>query len=762
MSIFIDFQRKTINVQPSVDLAECIAGVLLTPLRLTCGKTVEVSYGPPSTYIEKEKLHLIARIFLGALALLTFPIALAGALLCAAFSSSHNITYKQYIASQIPPPPERAPSLDELQARYYRWVQEKAGTMLPDSFLYDLMKEAMILYGAENLADHLFSPDHQANVLARIAHYLEISQSRETPFLLAHEKAPRQEKTESILNRLEDEVQECASKAIKSSYVHLTEISHLQDLVLEQINASELKDLEGLLIEQVDADLAREIMQDWDYIGTDIRDNKAVLSTERKEKILAKARLAHENQAQLQEILNQLKIDLARDLLPEERFIFQRHAALAPLLSSMPKSKIEILHQMMARALVNQELRSPTAFKGPKDERNILAAFGFSLEHYEEREKIHALVNIVLSPLLQQNHLPSVKKLKQILAETAQQARFNLAGVPQKSQAAISSIVILYQETKKAWTDLVGQRVDSLEQITSIQLPLAREFMINSMQHKNEKTILSLLAYLLKKHKKTFLSPLEEGETLQNLWQHLVFSLENQEKLLKRCLHLNQFELAIKWLTTYQSHFIHEFSQENTDEVLGDGICYALCHRLAKSAIVSPDQPIEELKIDRIMPSDRILQAAAVMHKEKDHTVFTLPPSINFRQGIREVPLFVANEKMHIVHAIVDQIGKLRQSNGGMLLSRDSHAIFLRIDDRHGQFFLFDPNFGTLSFERAPEEELEDLVGRMAICYEELYTWAYNPKTPLFATRFIPIASGERSLSSLNEEDLMQMAVYGE
>ncbi|HAB99309.1 MAG TPA: hypothetical protein DCE71_05760, partial [Parachlamydiales bacterium] len=693
MSIFVDFQRKTNNIHPFTDIAECTAGILLTPFRLACGKTVEVSYGLPSTFQEQEKLHLITRIFLGAVAFLLLPATLIG-VLCAAFSKSHLNMYREFAAPL--PPAEGNRLFDNLQERYFAWIKEKAAIPLPNSFLTDLMKEAVLLYGAQSLEEHLFSPANEANLLGRIDRYREIMSERERPATLAHEKASGKKEAEEILVSLEEEVEQCASQAVKPAYTHLLKISHLQDQMLEQINAKELRCLESLLIQQVGADLAREILEDWEYIGTDIRDNTAILSSERQEKILAKARLAYENQAQLQEILNQLKIDLARDLPPQERLIFQRHAALAPLLSCMPKSKVEILHQMMAQALVNQELRNPTAFKGPKDERNVLRTFGFSLERYEEREKVHALVKIVLTPLLQESHLPSVVKLKQTLDEIAQQTRFTLAEVPIEERAAISSIIALYKETREAWTHLVNEKIDSLEEIASINLPLARQFIIDAIERRNKKTTLSLLAFLLKKHREIFLSPVEESEPLENRWKNLIFNAENEEKLVKRCTQSDQFRQSINWLTTYQPLFVHEFSQDKVEEALGDGVCYALCHRLARAAIFSPDLPIEELKIDSITPADRIVQAAAALHNAKDRKLFMLPPSISHRQRVREIPLFLAEGKAYIVGAIVDQISNLKRSNGGLLLGRDDHATFLRVDPERFQFFFFDPIFGTL------------------------------------------------------------------
>ncbi|HAB99354.1 MAG TPA: hypothetical protein DCE71_05985, partial [Parachlamydiales bacterium] len=74
--------------------------------------------------------------------------------------------------------------------------------------------------------------------------------------------------------------------------------------------------------------------------------------------------------------------------------------------------------------------------------------------------------------------------------------------------------------------------------------------------------------------------------------------------------------------------------------------------------------------------------------------------------------------------------------------------------------FFFDPNFGTLVFTKKENEELDELVVRMAICYEELYAWAYNPKSQLFAKRLVPLSPEEKPPEPLSKQEVLEKIAY--
>jgi|GEM_PF-5786869 hypothetical protein len=747
MSILIEFQRQHIPA----DRAETIANTLLKPLRLACGKIVSVSHGTPHLYIEKKRRDLISRIFFGAIAFLLFPLTLLGALF-AMQSKSYQVLSKDFIKSKCIPTP-KASAFDLFQ-RYTAWIQEKANFPLPEAFFTDLMREATALYGEKFLETHLFSVENEIRVRKRIAELQEITCCRETPAVLAHEKGTENTNPIELAISLEKNLEECISKPFNEAHAPLTNISHLQDQMREQINVRELRDLESLLNAEVGTTLAREILQDWDYIGTDIRDNTAILSSARKEKILEKARLASKNQEHLQEILKQLKVDLARDLPPRKTIVFHRYSNLPELLALMPQSKTEILHQMMAQALLNREIGNPTAFAGPRDERHVIEALDFSLKNYEEREKIHFLMTTLLNPLLQDKNLPSVDILKQNIKDMACNTRLQAAGVPFEKIPSIRSIISSYTRTRLNWGRLTDQEASNLQESLPIVLPQAKKQLFQSIRNRNRICVLDLLEEQLQKYKEEFFSILQPNETT-SLWQEKIHSQTNQNELMHQCANMGRFQKKIDWFTKYQNLFIEEFSQGESDpnEALQDGVCYGLVYRLARATALYPDLSIEELKTDTILPTDRLVQAAAILNKHLGH-IFRMPPELALKQGIREIPLFLASPS-NIIPAIVDQMGNLTRSNGGMVLGRGGHATFLCLDEPHNRFFFSDSNYGTLKFQLNPKEEIEELAVRMAICYEELYAWAYDPTGPLLARRIVPLAPGEKLPAPLSHEQYM-------
>ena len=300
MSISIEFQRQHPEIARA-DTTETIANALLKPFRLACGKTITVSHGTPCLYTEKKRQTLISQIFFGAIAFLLFPLTLLGVLL-AKQSKSYQILHQNFIFSKCPPVP-----VFDLPKRYAAWIQEKANFPLSEAFVSDLLREAATLYGTASLERNLFSAENEVKIRKRIAELENITRCRETPSVLAHEKGTENIDPIRLIASVELQIEKCVSKPLVEAHAPLAAICHLQDQMREQINAEELRNLEALLKMKVGDALAREILQDWDYIGTDIRDNTAILSSDRKEQILAKARLAHENQERLQEILIELK-----------------------------------------------------------------------------------------------------------------------------------------------------------------------------------------------------------------------------------------------------------------------------------------------------------------------------------------------------------------------------------------------------------------------------------------------------------------------
>jgi hypothetical protein len=92
-----------------VDGAEAASNFLLTPLRLACGKTVEVTVAKNPVFLEQRPVHPITKFFLGLIAVVLFPLTLLG-ILCSCSSRTHEETCKEY-AQSLKRIPSSAPQL---------------------------------------------------------------------------------------------------------------------------------------------------------------------------------------------------------------------------------------------------------------------------------------------------------------------------------------------------------------------------------------------------------------------------------------------------------------------------------------------------------------------------------------------------------------------------------------------------------------------------------------------------------------------------
>lgn len=739
MSCLIEFQR--IGVLETPDLGEKLANLCLKPLRLACGRMIEVSYHSERVYQEQEPSGKICRIFWAAVSLILIPFTILG-IFVAAYGSSSYWTLQEGFFNRIAAsvanteaflPKREEPSQADLFQRYHGWLASKIEGEIPQAFFVRTFTEAKEVYGRE-LAQRLFSFEHEQKILSQWASFIEIREETKTPMSLI-ETRPSIE-TEAFVEKVEKQIEASQGKSFQNAHEHLVAISDSSDELRRQINAEALRDLRKALIQEVGIDLAQEILADWNLIGRDIQENAAILSLERKGIIIEAARRAKENQDQLNEIFEQLKRDLARDLPVHEAYIFRRYPQLSDLLSSMPESKTKILHQIMAKALLQKEVANPTAFVGPLQERRVVGALGFSLEKYEEREKIHATLVQILDPLFKQVESSAVPldQLKQEIEQIASRTRLLAAEVPPENVEAMQDLATFYRSTQNK----LNEHVAPFSKIPESHLSLekAKKFVTETLLIRNEDLVISLLNWFLKRNKEMFFS--SPKETRKNLWEEKIAQEKCVEKLEKKCSDQQLIEKALRWFSTYQDFFIHEFDQgENPAEILRDGVCYGLVHRLARLVFLHPQLPIHELKVDSILPSDRLLQAFAGMNLLQGNRAFTLPDSVKRRQGLGEIILFAADTPQDIAIGIATHAEDFKHSQGGMILIRDNHATFLCIDAQNGRYFLFDPNWGTLVFERKPEELLEDLAIRMAVCYNDLYEWAYSSKGALIAKQLV-------------------------
>jgi len=105
-----EFQRREGLSLPEPDCAEKVSNALLKMLRLGCGKELEVSLDPSNDpqFTSKDTVCKAGRIFFFILAILLFPLTLAG-LAIAACSKSRQWMHKKLDEIEKKPPPPRTP-----------------------------------------------------------------------------------------------------------------------------------------------------------------------------------------------------------------------------------------------------------------------------------------------------------------------------------------------------------------------------------------------------------------------------------------------------------------------------------------------------------------------------------------------------------------------------------------------------------------------------------------------------------------------------
>lgn len=760
----IAFERST---KHPADCLEKAANFCLMPLRLSSGKWVKISYIPQKKYEEKETISKICRLFWGVIAAVFLPFTVVGCFF-ANWSKSYSSSHRDFILSFLKLPPkkelilqksEKAPTIEVMPVaakekeaslfdRFVGWIQEKIKRELPQEFIIDCFKEAESLAEVGSLSAYLFSEENEKRILARLDLLDKMALECKTPLELS-EKIPERA-IENALLELEEHIELAMERPFRTACDHLAAISSLRDWLRKGINAKALRELRSTLVQEVGAGLAKEILSDWNYIGKDIRENTAVLSSVRMEKILEFARRAKDGAVPLEEIFVQLKQDLARDLLPQQTFVFKRYPNLQELLASMPACKTAILHQMMGDALVKKELANPAAFIGDIREAELIGALGFSLEKYEEKGKVREILLELLNPLLEESKEAPVDQLKRQIEEMAQKTRLKVAGVPEDQIPAVQELIPLYVEARREWNQAASLLAEKLPE--EIKLKLSREWLIQEIAYRNRSLVKSLLRNLLKGNKDELL--LSSSEERRALWVEKIFTEKNQKRLVGRCTNLEKFKKEIAWFAKYQNEFLYEFSQGYGDanDALQDGVCFALVIRLACMTLFSPDLPPSELKIDGIRPSDRRIQAHATFSMLQEKKGFCVPYAARVKEGVEEMVVFATKGKENIVSAIASNIDKLRSSNGGLMLRRNQHRTFLCIDEKNNRFFFFDPNFGMIGFRKEEGEKVEDLAVRMAICYNELYEWAYPEGDNLIANCLVPL-NGKKPAPFIREQN---------
>lgn len=719
--MLIEFQREK-GVIPRADAGEKGAA-LLKPLLLACGRSVKVT--KTLQFTENKRALVITRIVLAIIAILILPFTLIG-LICQAASKSHQKLKKAYLLQK--------PS--DLK-KYAEWIQKKANIVLPALKIEELINEVF----GKKLPKNPYSSAHVKWMLERIDAYKKIGLHRSTPFELAHKKLGNED-PQRLLKDLDAKLQKAS---------HLSSKASLKEKIREVSNIQALRDLEGQLNGATGIDFTKEVMGDWDFIGKEIQDNSAVLDATKKQLILTKAKEAFDRQEEFNTIIDKVKKDFMLDLPPVEAPIFQRYKELAGLLKVMPKSKTEIFKKSLGWAVIHKQIRNPGAFQVKYAEKKVLKSLGFEIED-NFKENVHSQMKDILEDFLKSEDIGDVIPLKEKISEAAFKTKAMTAGVSSENIQNLRHLIDAVNLKMKRDLEIAKKALENQIETLGIDRPLGKRIIGHFLWRKISDFLKGEMWELIEEKKTEILQALSQSpKDFENSIKKVIVELDSKEieAKVKECQsdRLGGVDIpkAIAWYKKYQDHFVCEFSQgwDDVNEALGGGVCYAAGNRLARQILFFPDEPVEKIRLNSILPSDRWLQASYNISKQK----VILPPEILAKLGIKEIILFFARGEENLRAAILDQVGNLRGSNGGIIVNSATHATVMRLDHVRNKYQFIEPNFGTLKFEKATKEETpEELAHRMVDCFLELYEWQ-NPQAekPFFlGNQLLKLKPGEK------------------
>jgi len=433
--------------------------------------------------------------------------------------------------------------------------------------------------------------------------------------------------------------------------------------------------------------------------------------------------LEHETSLQLQEIESNLK---AGKLVLNRQEIFKQYPSLEADLKNIPDlaKKFEI---MLSRVWIEKALNNLSDYQGTSFEKNILNNLGYNVSSYDDKEFLRAAMKVAfLMP-----EPPKLEELPKAFKKQAFDIRAMSAGVPAEALFNLRKLLIFCRQNVEELSKQATQNRDALNvDCTSSK----GKDIVKDLFHKCN---LKLINQQVKTH-------------LENpvLRSQLSKSDPFLESLPPLSVKLNtEIDETIKevadWFKKYEGMIISEFSQGEDDESLKEGVCLALSHRMATTALNTPDASIDKTAIRSIEPTDRMLQAYHLTRNGKTFGSTLLPSEVLAKNGQKENLIFTAKGEIGVGVGLIKHLSHLEESNGAIYLGWGGHATFMRFDPKRKQFFFFDPNLCTIQFKRGSGESLENLATRMTVAYLELYRWAYPTRDHMHARQFVPLKSGE-------------------
>jgi hypothetical protein len=496
-----------------------------------------------------------------------------------------------------------------------------------------------------------------------------------------------------------------------------------QQLVTEQ--EKNLEDIAQILNQHFDSKDPKLSDENLDQILEVIDQTKLILTRQEN------------SQQAFDHLLQEIQTQSKQDLILDEQFIekkFNIAKVLEPLDPEQQKKRREDLQKIINQAYVNREFKQKAKLtNGETDERKLLAYLKFEVDdksNYQNKDFVYGILQEIIPIQLQKDlYTGSLSEVKVALKVCALNARLKAVGLTTPLQVEKFQITYsLFQTFKK----------DMVELHSKIDLPLPAGFLLGKSSlavrslTADFEDLKSLYTYQIlgrffknKEIRAKFQNDCITSEDLAKFIGNNKSYLKSHE-LNTKCLKAlespekNLIAQKIAFYNQWGSYLKAEMIQgfENESEALGEGVCWAVCHRIRFIGQTQPDITTEQLATHiHITANDRYHQGTYDMKFFlRARKGSTLPAFIQ-KEGFEEKNVFSVQydaDEPILANCFNKYQDKLVISEGWLKVGiamedqirLQGHAILVRWDTVHNHFWVIDPNVGFLAFEDklAPEE----------------------------------------------------------
>lgn len=491
-----------------------------------------------------------------------------------------------------------------------------------------------------------------------------------------------------------------------------------------------------------------------------------------------------QKQNEWDELLDIIRTDAQKDLFLDDNYLEKKYGIrtrIASLLEEEQKVFQAKLNHIMNTAYLQQFLRD----KGKIVARENVEEFVLQYldkrgdESSYDKEAVYSAFQEMTQTQLKPEHFTtSHASFRQLLQDYALRARLSAVKITDEAQVAKFKCAL------SPVRDMAKKLTDAAEEV-SLTLPpsIPQEIAplaikkLNSIFHNAKLKVVSnkLVTVFSPKIKVLFFDSSVDVASFEKQIKERAVSIEIQAKDLvkKKCEQakqdrtlLEEMHLYAKWGPFLKAEMIQGL--ENPNEVLGQGVCSAMCFRLLQELQLKPEEKVDKLAIHAV---DRFKQALDIIKIKllKAHvnkgliSAEAIPISFLIELRDENIPKewlnnspFQKEQKLFEIASVLEEndfnkrftspenLDALKQTNGWMVVSirpmdpqEDGHMMLMRLDQDHQKAWLFDPNMGLFCFE-SDKKTFDQARSECLECFKNLCGVLYPDLFRLEVTQLVP------------------------